>query len=228
MKKFIPTFLLILGIFLLFVPKLNNLYINNNSKKVLDDSYNKIKKVELSKDHNNDLENIEELNIDDANILLTLKSMFSDKKINYNNMIGIIYIPDTNTKLPIFSRATNENLMLGSAIVSPNQKMGELNYPIIGHYSKNKSVLFGGLMDIKINSDIFISDSKKLYKYKTTKTLVVEDTQTDMIDINKYEKPTISLMTCYYSSKTGKRFFAIGELEEVIDIDQEKYNSIFN
>ena len=223
MKKFISPLLLILGISLILIPKLNDLYINNNSKKTLNNSYNKIKNSELQ---NENINNINNLEIDDANILLTIKSLFSEK--NNNNIIGILYIPDIDTKLPIFNEPTNENLMTGTSIVNTNQKMGQLNYTLIGHYSKNKSVLFGGLMDIEINSPIFISDGSNLYKYKTVETLVVDDTEVSMINIDKYSDPTISLMTCYYSSKTGKRFFVIGKLEEVSDLDKKQYNLIFN
>ena len=223
MKKFISPLLLILGISLILIPKLNDLYINNNSKKTLNNSYNKIKNSELQ---NENINNINNLEIDDANILLTIKSLFSEK--NNNDIIGILYIPDIDTKLPIFNEPTNENLMTGTSIVNTNQQMGQLNYTLIGHYSKNKSVLFGALMDIEINSPIFISDGSNLYKYKTVETLVVDDTEVSMISIDKYSDPTISLMTCYYSSKTGKRFFVIGKLEEVSDLDKKQYNLIFN
>src|SRR5699024_1653034 len=149
---------LILGISLILIPKLNDLYINNNSKKTLNNSYNKIKNSELQ---NENINNINNLDIDDANILLTIKSLFSEK--NNNNIIGILYIPDIDTKLPIYDEPTNENRMTGTSIVNTNQQMGQLNYTLIRHYSKNKSVLLGALMDIEINSPIFISDGSNLY-----------------------------------------------------------------
>lgn len=231
MKKFIPIILLIVGIFIILIPALNNIYINKNTKYTLENSYENLKNkntqnINIEKNSYEILDNTLET-VDNANIVLTLETMFSKNK-NSENIIGVLYIPDINTKLPIFNNPTNENLMLGTTIVNSNQRMGELNYPLIGHYSKNKSVLFGGLMDISIGSEILVSDGFYLYKYVTTNTYIVDDTKTDMIDINKYPNPTISLMTCYYSSKTGKRFFAIGELVEVSELNDIMFNEIFN
>ena len=44
----------------------------------------------------------------------------------------------------------------------------------------------------------------------------------EMLDNKRSEeqgKPIISLMTCYYSSKTGKRFFALGELVDEYPVE---------
>lgn len=232
MKKFIPIILLIVGIFIILIPALNNIYINKNTKYTLENSYENLKNksntnIAINTDSNFENSDNTLETVDNANIVLTLETMFSKNK-NSDDIIGILYIPDINTKLPIFNNPTNENLMLGTTIVNSNQRMGELNYPLIGHYSKNKSVLFGALMDINIGSEILVSDGFYLYKYVTTNTYIVDDTKTDMIDINKYSNPTISLMTCYYSSNTGKRFFAIGELVEVSELNDIMFNEIFN
>ena len=80
---------------------------------------------------------------------------------------------------------------------------------------KNKDLLFGSLMDIEKGSKVYVSDGEKIYEYVIYNTVVVPDTAMEMLSDNKADekgKPIISLMTCYFSSKTGKRFFAIGEL----------------
>ena len=54
-----------------------------------------------------------------------------------------------------------------------------------------------------------------VYEYRIYDTLIVPDTAMYMLEHDIAEergKPIISLMTCYYTSKNGKRFFALGEL----------------
>ena len=80
---------------------------------------------------------------------------------------------------------------------------------------KKKDLLFGSLMDIEIGSKVYVADGDKIYEYQIYDTLVVPDTAMEMLSDDKSDerdKPIISLMTCYFSSKTGKRFFALGEL----------------
>ncbi len=63
----------------------------------------------------------------------------------------------------------------------------------------------------------------KIYEYEIYDTVVVPDTALEMLSDDKAkekDKPIISLMTCYFSSKTGKDFFCIGgELVEEYPIE---------
>lgn len=130
-------------------------------------------------------------------------------------MVGILKIPDLNVNLPIFKGITNSNLMAGVATMKRNQSMGLGNYALAGHYMKNKDLLLGSLMDIKVGSTVTLTDKQNIYEYRIYETAVVPDTAVDMIldeEAEKRGKPIVSLMTCYYSSKTGKRFFAMAEL----------------
>ncbi|NMA86236.1 MAG: sortase [Tissierellia bacterium] len=70
-------------------------------------------------------------------------------------------------------------------------------------------------MDIEIGSKVYISDGEKIYEYEIYDTVVVPDTALEMLSDDRAkekDEAIISLMTCYFSSKTGKRFFALGEL----------------
>lgn len=88
---------------------------------------------------------------------------------------------------------------------------------------KDKSLLFGSLMDIEEESIVKITDKKTVYEYKIYETVLVPDTAMYMLEHNRAEdrgKPIISLMTCYYTSKNGKRFFALGELVDEYPYEQ--------
>jgi sortase A len=54
----------------------------------------------------------------------------------------------------------------------------------------------------------------------------VPETALYMLDQERAElrgKPIISLMTCYYTSKNGKRFFALGELVDTYEYSEDKF-----
>ncbi len=105
-----------------------------------------------------------------------------------------------------------------------DQKMGKGNYPLAGHYMKEKDVLFGSLMDVKEGDIIRVTDKETIFEYVTYEVKVVPDTAVYIIDddeADKVGKPIISLMTCYYSSSTGKRYFVMGELKSSYPYTEE-------
>lgn len=142
-------------------------------------------------------------------------ALFGAEKFDQNHIIGELIIPDINLNLPVIKGISESNLMEGAATMKDNQIMGKGNFTLAGHCMKRKDSLFGGLMDIKEGSIIKLTDKKTVYEYVVYETLILQDTSTEMIDDSKSVergRPIITLMTCYFSSKTGKRFFAIGEL----------------
>ncbi len=210
MKKVISILLILVGIFILTIPFLTDIIVKYYNKNIsLDDismeDMEKNNKVEVDFDFSS---------IEDVDINSAINGVSNFDK---NLIIGQLEIPSLGLKLPILKGLTNSNLLAGVATMRPDQIMGKGNYPLAGHHMKNKNLLFGGLMDIEIGSTVIISDKKNVYKYKIYDTVVVSDTSMDMLsdkEAEKRGKPIISLMTCYHSSKTGKRFFALGELVE--------------
>lgn len=189
-------------------PILNEEIIKYNSKRIpIED----ITKEEI--DTNN--KSKAEFNLSSINDVEITSILDNAANIDKKPIIGILSIPDLGIKLPILKGMTNANLLTGAATMKPDQTMGIGNYTLAGHRMKNKNILFGNLMDIKIGTIVTISDKKNVYKYKIYDTIIVPDTALEMLLDEKAEKrgnPIISLMTCYYSSKTGKRFFALGDL----------------
>lgn len=219
MKKTLAILLIILGILLLFIPniaeyiikfKSNSVNIDNVDKNIIKENQNK-NNVEFNYDVIGDL--------DVETILKNLNNYSSE------NLVGFLIVPKLGINLPIFNGINDINLMSGVTTMNKDQEMGKGNYPIAGHYMKRKDLLFGGLMDIKKGTKVYLTDKEHVYEYIIGDTELVPDQTIEMIDINKLSsnnKPIVSLMTCYYSSKTGKRFFAIGELNRVISYEQFK------
>ncbi|NLB21015.1 MAG: class A sortase, partial [Clostridium sp.] len=151
-------------------------------------------------------------------------TLINQNKVNMDLIVGQLVVPSINLNIPIFKGINNTNLLAGSATMREDQTMGKGNYPLAGHYVKDKDVLFGSLMDVKEGDIIRLTDKETIFEYETYEVKLVPDTAVYLIDNQESENignPIISLMTCYYSSKTGKRYFVMGELKESYAYTQE-------
>lgn len=218
MKKKLFILLITVGIILLLIPTLMDLAIMHYSKNI---SIEEITGEEMEENNKRQAE-FDFTAIRDVEI-----SSVIDGVLNYDGelVIGTITIPDLDVYLPIMKGLSNSNLLSGVATMKPDQVLGQGNYTLAGHYNKNKNILLGSLLDINIGSTVYLSDKKMVYEYQIYDTVIVPDTAKDMLLDEKAEergKPILSIMTCYYTSKNGKRFFALGEL--INQYPAEKHN----
>lgn len=145
----------------------------------------------------------------------TVPALTQKSDIKSYPIIGQLVIDSLNIKLPILKGLEKANLKIGVGTMKEGQKMGEGNYALAGHYNKNDDILFGRLLDIKEGDIVSITDKKMVYEYEIYETTVVSETEVELLSDDKASKrgdSIITLMTCYYSSKTRKRFFAFGDL----------------
>lgn len=215
-KKVISALLIIIGAALIAAPQLNNYLLTRKMdevKGILEEIT--IEEIEenssaVEDDVIYDFEVVEEVNITST---INEIRKFEPEKIN-KNIVGQLIIKDLNINIPILKGVTNSNLLIGAGTMTPGVKMGEGNYSLAGHYS-NKGLLFGPLLKAEVGSRIKITDKRIVYEYEIYDTKLVEDTAFYMLDQKRAKdrgKPIISLMTCYYTSKNGQRFFVLGEL----------------
>lgn len=210
MKKIVATILIVLGIGLIFSPFLSKKVVekvNTTSQKVFEE----VTEEEIVE--NNKIEAVYDFEaIKDIEIASSIIGM-----INFDNkaVIGQIIIDDLNMNLPVLKGVTNSNLLAGATTMVKDQEMGKGNYPLAGHYMNDKNKLFGGLMDIELDTVVLLVDKKTVYEYTIYDKVIVDDQAFYMLEQEQSKKrgvPIISLMTCYYTSKNAKRFFALGEL----------------
>lgn len=219
MKRILSLILILVGITIISIPHLNNLLIKQKVNKSIDIieeiSYEEIENNE-SRDADFDYSSVRDV---------SLTTVLSNRnKINYDLLIGYISIDDLNIYLPILKGVTDENLLVGATTMKENQEMGKGNYTLAGHYIRDKKTLFGPLLDIEIGTLVRISNKRVVYEYEIYDTRIVQDTAMYMLEDKRAEdkgKPIISLMTCYFTSKNGKRFFALGKL-----VDSYAYDSV--
>ena len=217
MKKIIPTILIIIGVILILTPFLSEQIIKYFNNNIIDDE---ISNETLIANNSRDIEAEFDYDaIEDVDIMAVLRGSF---RIDKELIIGTLFIPDLGVNLPIMKGLSDSNLMVGASTMKPDQSFGEGNFSLAGHYMKNKDLLFGSLMDIELDTMVYISDGEKVYEYEIYETLVVPDTAIEMISDEKADevgKPLISLMTCYFTSKSGQRFFALGELVDKYNVE---------
>ena len=216
MKKFISYFLIVFGLILILSPFLKNMIVKNINQKASENLL--LEDIKINNQKNDDIE-FDFDAVKDVDIQMALRGAFN---YDQSKVGGILFIPDLDMKLPIMKGLSDDSLLAGAGTMKKNQKLGEGNFSLAGHNMKDSSLLFGSLMDIKDGPKIYASDGENIYEYLVYKTEIVKDDRIDMIEDEKaVEKgmPIISLMTCYQTSKTGKRFFAVGELVDVYPVE---------
>ena len=156
----------------------------------------------------------ENFNFENVQEISPTSTFLSAGNIDKSLLLGQIVIPSVNMNLPIFKGTTNDNLLAGATTMKASDKMGQGNFTLAGHYNKDKSILFGSLMDVKVGDIIRVTDKVDIYEYKVYDTVTIDDKALYMIDDERaliHGNNIISLMTCYYSSNTGKRYFVLGD-----------------
>ena len=105
--------------------------------------------------------------------------------------------------------------------MKPNEKMGEGNYALAGHYMTDKGILFSPLKNIQKGAAIYITDMKNVYKYQVTNTSVVSENDVSVIDDVPGEK-LITLVTCASAHEGEKnRIIVRGSLVSVTKADSQ-------
>ncbi|MGP1598860.1 class A sortase [Peptoanaerobacter stomatis] len=225
-KKIFFRLLVIVGIIFIIIPFYNDYKIKQNMNEATI-SVDDMPADELKKNDEQVLKN-EYFDFSKIKEISPTSTFLGAENIDKSLFIGQIVIPSVDMNLTIFKGATDNNLLAGVATMKPDDKMGENNFTLAGHYNKDKSILFGSLMDVKIDDVIKITDKNKIYEYRVYETKTVDDTAIYMIKNEEAQKrgnPIISLMTCYYSSKTGKRYFVLGDLVKTYPYDKKLMES---
>lgn len=110
--------------------------------------------------------------------------------------VGMISIPSINLQLPILEGITQENLSIGVGTVRPNQKLGEGNFVLLGHYMTNKGLLFGGLKQVEIGDTIQISFYQEDATYVVQETKVIHQSEGQYMLDDPSDHHWLTLLTC--------------------------------
>ncbi len=216
-SRVLSYLLILIGIVLLLLPRINQRMIGNRSEKnvqVAQEMPAETLQTNLDNEASFDFEAIEEIT--------TSGTWLSPEYIDSSLIIGQLYIPSIEINVTVFNGVSNDILHAGVGTMRPDLTFGEGNIPIAGHYSQDPSILFGNLTAVEMGDAIYLTDNEHVYEYEVYETKVVEPTEVQWIQedvATAHGQPIISLMNCYYVDgvRTDDRFFVFGELVEVHD-----------
>ncbi len=110
--------------------------------------------------------------------------------------VGMISIPSINLQLPILEGITQANLSIGVGTVRPNQKLGEGNFVLLGHYMTNEGLLFGGLKQVEIGDTIQISFYQENAEYVVQEVKVIHQSEGQYMLNDPSDHHWLTLLTC--------------------------------
>lgn len=222
-KKIIAGVLIVVGIILLLLPRINGYLLKNVSSKeyISEVTHEQMKKNLENKEATFDFDNVTPIDITS-----TIQNINS---INKDQIVAQLIIPDLNMNIGIFLGVSNANLNSGAGTLKPDQTLGEGNYAIAAHYSGYKDVLFNRIHDAAPGMNAYLTDKDKIYHYVIVENKKVPETELSMIENSQadaYGAPILSMMTCESISDSTNRIFAIATLKDTYEYTQaniEKY-----
>lgn len=115
-------------------------------------------------------------------------------------VIGKIAVPALGIKLPVFAPASGQaaynDMLYGACEVKANQTMGgKYNYGLASHHMLGANLCFTPLMHAKVGQIIYLTNGKRIYKYRINKVFVVNASQTNVLE-NQGRKRIVTLVTC--------------------------------
>lgn len=208
----LSIFLILTGILILFLPQISSKVIEKRTKE----NAEQVENISAEKLQDN-LKTEAEFDFDSILEISPSQTFSSSNKIDEDLILGRLLIPSIDLNLTLYNGVTNEILHAGLGTMRPGLQMGEGNFPIAGHYSRNKNALFGNLTALELGDFIYLTDNDQVYEYQVYDTKVVKPTELEWIEDQVAEEhgdSVISLMNCYYvdGKYTDNRFFVFGEL----------------
>lgn len=211
-----------MGIGLIAYPFYLNWYV---TPKNLDNVY-ETALVQTKEDLKSNLEELEkkadEEDMFDFSQVQSITELEPNTEINHANVIGALYIPDVNIKMPIMYGATHENMLNGVGTLKPYMYMGKGNYSLAGHNHPNPNLMLAPLKKMSNGHKMYITDKDNIYVYETDSIEVVMPDRTDVI-LDEEGRTELTLVSCY-SDDGHDRIIVKGELVDTIpyvDADQE-------
>lgn len=134
--------------------------------------------------------------------------------------VGQLRVPAVKLDLPIGVGVSNTVLVRGAGTLKADQQMGKGNYALAGHYMTAQRLLFSPLKGVRNGDSVYLSDQRRVYRYRVTRVQVVDRYRVEVID-DVPGKRLVTLVTCA-SAKRGepKRLVVRGTLQSVKRVTQ--------
>lgn len=183
--RILAIILLIVGLLLIFNKQIRNQIVIHNQNQAMGQVTRKNIEQNQKKKGMFDFNKVKEV---DFNQVVSS----ARKKDAY--VIGALAIPDVNMHLPICLGMSDAAMTTGGGTMREDQKMGQGNYPLAGHYMTSKGVLFSPLENVKKGQRVYLTNMKKVYIYKIYMKKIVNPYAVYLVD--NTVKPIVTLITC--------------------------------
>lgn len=110
--------------------------------------------------------------------------------------VGIIRIPSIEMELPVLEGITQANISIGAGTVKPNQRIGRGNFALLGHYMTNSGLLFGGLKNVQVGDEVYLTFYDKDAAYIVQEVKIVHQSEGKYMLDNPEEPHYLTLITC--------------------------------
>ncbi|WP_445479305.1 class A sortase [Lysinibacillus irui] len=198
LKRMLLLCVLLIGIALIFINPIQNAIITHLSKQLNTTEYSA---EDIEKNNNTDAD----FNFEEVQSLSIAEVLKAQTKVGAIPVIGSIVVPSVDLQLPIVKGVGDAALAVGAGTMKPNQKLGQGNYALAGHYFEEKDILFSPLYKAKIGDSIYLTDLTNIYEYKLTSKDIIA--ATDVYVINDIPNKTVlTLITC---AESGTKRLAI-------------------
>lgn len=207
MLDILIVLLFAVGIVLIFNKPLSDQLIKQNQTSALS-------KLNAKKAHENDKKkgDFDFSHVKSINSLSAAKS-----RLKQVYPVGAIAVPSVGLKLPILKGLSDANMATGGCTMRADQKLGQGNYPLAGHYMTNSGALFSPLESSQIGQMVYLTDMQQVYQYQIYYKQIVSPKSVYLVDNTK--KKIVTLITC---ANGGSMRWAIrGNLIKTSKINKE-------
>lgn len=128
--------------------------------------------------------------VHDLNAISSVKARLH----NTANAIGALAIPAVKLYLPILKGLSDTALSTGAGTMRADQKMGQGNYPLAGHYMTRYGNLFSPIARLKPNDRVYLTNLAHVYVYRVHTVTKVPPTAVYLV-ANTPQK-IVTLITC--------------------------------
>ena len=188
----------------------------------------KVSEKELKKEVNSANYNWSE--VANSNVLDSLSAKFSSE----TKPIALVTQPQAKIASTVVAGLDKYQLNLAVGTISPDQKLGEGNYVLVGHHvPKSEWALFSGVYYFaEPNQKIYLTDLNKVYEYTIKDVKFVEETEVHITENDKYLSsennhtpgtPKITIISCDITGK--KRITEYGDLTNIYNFNKDEIPS---
>ena len=144
-------------------------------------------------------------------------------------VVGILYIPAMNERLPVYLGATRENLARGVAVLGQtSMPVGGINTNcvIAGHRGYKGVPFFRDIEKLKPGDQIYLTTHWETKVYEVESMAIIQPDSTEAVLIQK-GRELLTLITCHPYNTATHRYVVYCTLaeDEITDLEQSESNS---